>query len=153
MLRLGRFAFALVAAFMVGTAAAADMVVKKSAFDVKTTLDRMESALKEKGITIVARWDHAAAAEKADMKLRPTEVLIFGNPQLGTPLMQSNQKVGVALPLKVLAWQDEKGQTWLGYVAPQTLAKRYNIRDQKAVIEKMSKALQQFTDHATKATP
>lgn len=153
MLRLGRLAFALVAAFMAGTATAVDRVVKKSAFDVKTTLDRMESALKEKGVTVVARWDHVAAAQKADMKLRPTEVLIFGNPQLGTPLMQSNQKVGVALPLKVLAWQDEKGQTWCGYVPPKTLAKRYDIRDQNEVIEKMSKALQQFTDRATKATP
>ena len=68
------------------------MITKKSSHSVAVTMDRLEAALKEKEIGVVARVDHAAAAKKADMALKPTQVLIFGNPKLGTPLMQSNPR-------------------------------------------------------------
>ena len=75
----------------------------------------------------MARIDHAAAAAAVGMELRPTEVLIFGNPQAGTPLMQAVQTIGIDLPLKSLVWQDEAGLTWLAYNDPQWLAQRHGL--------------------------
>jgi uncharacterized protein (DUF302 family) len=83
---------------------------------------RRAVAVKSRGISITAHIDHAAAV---GMELRPTEVLIFGNPRAGTPLMQAVQTVGIDLPLKVLVWQDEDGMTWLAYNDPQWLAHRH----------------------------
>ena len=125
------------------------IVTKKSANSVAVTIDRLEAALKKKGITIAARWNHAAAAKKAGMTLRPTELLIFGNPKLGTPLMQSNQQVGLELPMKVLAYEDDKGQVWVIYSAPTALAATFGIKDRDDVIKKMTGALDKLTDKAT----
>jgi uncharacterized protein (DUF302 family) len=86
-----------------------------SARPVAELLDRLESALAAKGITVFARIDHAAGAASAGMKLRPTSVLIFGNPMAGTPLMQAEQLLGLDLPLRILAWQDAEGRSWLTY--------------------------------------
>jgi len=91
------------------------------------TIDRLEAALKSKGVTIFARIDHAAGAKAAGMQLRPTQLLIFGNPKAGTPLMQANQLIGIALPLKALAWQDAAGRMWLSYIDPEWLAARYAL--------------------------
>jgi len=125
-----------------------DMILKKSSHSAKVTLDRLEAALKEKGITVVARWDHAGAAKQAGMPLRPMEVLIFGNPKLGAPLMQSNPRAAVDLPLKVLAWEDDRGQVWVGYTKADTLAARYDIRNQGEVVEKMAGVLESLTNQA-----
>lgn len=103
----------------------------------------------EKGIALVARVDHAAAAAKADMKLRPTQALIFSNPKLGTPLMQSNPRIGLDLPLKVLAWEDAAGKVWVGYTRPSDLAARHAIADRAAVVQKMGEILDQLTTRAT----
>jgi uncharacterized protein (DUF302 family) len=126
------------------------MITKKSSHSVKVTLDRLEAALKEKGITVAVRWDHAGAAKGVGMPLRPMEVLIFGNPKLGTPLMQSNPRAGVDLPLKVLAWEDDKGQVWIGYTKPDALAARYDIHNQGEVIKKITGALDGLTNQAIK---
>jgi uncharacterized protein (DUF302 family) len=126
------------------------LITKTSAHSVEQTLDRLEKALKEKGIVVFARIDHAAGAKKVGAHLRPTELLIFGNPKLGTPLMQSNQTMGIDLPLKVLAWEDENGQVWLTYYAPAFLADRHGITDRADVLTQMSGALQKLTDVATK---
>lgn len=143
---------ALLAIIMLAPAAFAGMglVTKKSAHSVTQTLDRLEGALKDKGIVVFARIDHAAGAKKAGLHLRPTELLIFGNPKLGTPLMQSTQTIGIDLPLKVLAWEDENGQVWLTYNAPAFLANRHGITDRAQVLKKMTGALQKLTDVATK---
>jgi uncharacterized protein (DUF302 family) len=130
--------------------AGSTMTTKKSSHSVKVTLDRLEAGLKEKGITVAARWDHAGAAKGVGMPLRPMEVLIFGNPKLGTPLMQSNPRAGVDLPLKVLAWEDDKGQVWVGYTKPDALAARYKIHDQGEVIKKITGALDGLTNQAIK---
>src|SRR5271163_5331261 len=98
-----------------------------SSFGPKETVDRLAAAITTRGISIVARIDHAAAAAAIGMELRPTEVLIFGNPRAGTPLMQSVQTVGIDLPLKALVWQDEGGTTWLAYTDPQWLAQRHGV--------------------------
>lgn len=125
------------------------LISKKSQHSVSDTIDRLETALKEKGISIVARWSHDAAADKAGLTLRPTELLIFGNPKLGTPLMTSNQTAGIDLPLKALAWEDANGQVWLSYNDPEYIADRHDIEDRDEVVKKMTGALNKFTDAAT----
>ena len=125
------------------------MIKKQSNFDVKTTLDRLENIAQEKGATIIARVNHANAAAKNGMHLRPTEVLFFGNPKLGTPLMQSNQLAAIDLPMKVLGWEDEQGKTWLAYNSPKMTFEDYNIRDQDAKIEQLVNVLDYFTEIAT----
>lgn len=126
------------------------VVAIKSAHGVAETLDRLENAVTEKGMTVFARIDHAKGAAKVDKQLRPTELLIFGNPRVGTLLMQSNQNAGLDLPLKALAWQDGNGDVWLVYNEPGYLATRHQITDRDAVIEKMRKAMKAFSALATK---
>ncbi len=123
---------------------------KKSAFDVGTTLDRLVTLLNEKGIKPVARVDHAAAAKAVGMELRPTQVLFFGNPKLGTPLMQGDQIAGLDLPMRVLAWEAEDGSTWLGYHSPSSIADSLNLRNVTDEIDLMTTALDMLTENATK---
>jgi uncharacterized protein (DUF302 family) len=103
------------------------LVTIASKYSVKETLDRLEANLKAKDITVFARIDHAAGAASVAMPLRPTELLIFGNPKAGTPLMQSSQTIGIDLPLKILAWQDAAGKVWLTYNDPDWLARRHRV--------------------------
>ncbi len=125
------------------------LITLPSHYSVKVTLDRLEKVLKEKGMTIFARVDHSAGAKRVGLVLRPTQLLIFGNPKLGTLLMQSNQTVGIDLPLKALAWQDAKGRVWLSYNNPAYIAKRHHVTDRGAIIKKMQGALRMFTHVAT----
>jgi uncharacterized protein (DUF302 family) len=101
------------------------LVICRSDFGPKETMDRLAMSVADHGISILARIDHASAAAKVGMDLRPTEVLIFGNPRAGTPLMQSVQTIGIDLPLRALVWTDEADQTWLAYNDPNWLAKRH----------------------------
>ena len=98
-----------------------------SNYRTKNTMDRLEAEIKARGMTVFARVDHAAGAAEVALSLRPTELLIFGNARGGTPLMQSNQTVGIDLPLKALVWQDASGKTWLSYNDPSWLAKRHGL--------------------------
>jgi uncharacterized protein (DUF302 family) len=93
----------------------------------KQTMDRLETEIKAKGLTVFARIDHAAGAAQAGLPLRPTEVVIFGNARGGTPLMQASQTAGIDLPLKCLVWQDEAGKTWLSYNDPAWVAHRHGL--------------------------
>lgn len=126
------------------------LIVKKSDFSVKVTLDRLEKVLKKKGITIVTRWSHDAGAKKAGIPLRPTELLIFGNPKLGSHMFTSNQTAGIDLPMKALVWKDAKGQVWLAYNDPQYVANRHGISNRPKIVKKMTGALKKLTDKATK---
>ena len=101
------------------------LTICPSGFGPKETMDRLVAAVTGRGMAILARIDHAAAAAKVGMDLRPTEVVLFGNPRGGTPLMQAVQTMGIDLPLKALVWQDEAGKTWLGYNDPNWLARRH----------------------------
>jgi uncharacterized protein (DUF302 family) len=104
-----------------------------SSYGPKDTMNRLEAAVKAKGMTVFARIDHAAGATAVGLSLRPTEVLIFGNAKAGTPLMQSVQTIGLDLPLKALVWQDISGMTWLSYNDPAWLAKRHGLSGEAAV--------------------
>ena len=121
----------------------------KSSHDVKTTVDRLDNILREKGMTVFIRINHAEGAQKVGKKLRPTELVIFGNPKVGTPLMQCGQSVGIDLPQKALIWQDKAGQVWLSYNDPKYLASRHSIKECGEVIKKIQKALGNFARMAT----
>jgi uncharacterized protein (DUF302 family) len=125
------------------------MINKKSQFSVKATLDRLENVLRKKGITIVTRWSHDAGAKKAGIELRPTELLIFGNPKMGSHFFTSQQTAGIDLPMKALAWKDKAGQVWLTYNDPQYIADRHGIADRPAIVKKMTGALNNLTNVAT----
>jgi uncharacterized protein (DUF302 family) len=127
--------------------AADGLIALKSSFSAKDTMTRMEDVVKQRGLTVFARIDHAAGAAKIGKTLRPTEVLIFGNPQGGTPLMECAQSAGIDLPLKALVWEDSTGQVWVGYNDPAYLAKRHEA-GQCSVVENMSKALGGIVDAA-----
>lgn len=124
------------------------LIVKPSPYSVASTIDRLEDALKKKGITIVTRWNHAAKAKDVDIPLRDTELLLFGNPKLGSHMFTSKQTAGIDLPMKALAWKDEKGQVWLGYNDPQYIADRHGIDNRAEVIAKMQGALDKMSDAA-----
>jgi uncharacterized protein (DUF302 family) len=126
------------------------LITKKSQFDVNDTLDRLETILNEKGIKPVARVDHAAAAKAVDMELRPTQVLFFGNPKLGTQLMQSDQLAGLELPMRILAWEAEDGSTWLGYHSPQTIVDSLNLQNVSDATNMMITAIDTLTEIAVK---
>jgi uncharacterized protein (DUF302 family) len=96
-----------------------------SAFGPKDTMDRLEAAVRAKGMTVFARIDHAAGAAEVGLSLRPTELLIFGNARAGTPLMLAKQTIGIDLPLKALVWQDASGKTWLSYNDPPWMVSRH----------------------------
>ncbi|MEZ5788127.1 MAG: DUF302 domain-containing protein [Xanthobacteraceae bacterium] len=144
-----RFFAAAVLLFAFSQSALADkLVTTESQHSVKETLDRLTATLDRRGIKPVARVDHAAGAKAVGMDLPPTELLIFGNPKLGTPLMQSNPEIAVDLPMKVLAWQDKDGKVWVAYTAPDALKTRYGITDRDEVFAAMSAALQGLTKAA-----
>ena len=128
-----------------GVAKVQGMITIKSANSVKVTLDKLEAVLKKKGITIVTRWSHDAGAKKVGIKLRSTELLIFGNPKLGSHFFTSEQTAGIDLPLKALAWQGTNGQVWLSYNDPAYIAARHNIKDRAKIVAKMTGALKKLT--------
>ena len=116
------------------------VIAIKSPFGAKETMNRLEEHVKQRGLIVFARVDHAAGAAKTGKTLRSTEVLIFGNPQGGTPFMECAQSVGIDLPLKALVWEDAQGQVWLGYNDPAFLANRHGVAQCPAV-GNLSKAL------------
>ncbi|OGA98482.1 MAG: hypothetical protein A3E25_16980 [Burkholderiales bacterium RIFCSPHIGHO2_12_FULL_69_20] len=107
--------------------AADGLIAVKSPHSAQSTMNRLEAIVKERGLTVFARIDHAGGAAKIGKTLRPTELLIFGNPQGGTPFIECAQTVGIDLPLKALVWEDAAAQVWLGYNDTAYLAKRHEV--------------------------
>lgn len=145
-----RTLIALAAPFLaVATAAgAADgLVALESPHEPGETMDRFESIVEEQGLNVFARIDHAEGAARVGLELRPTELLIFGNPRGGTPFMQCAQSVGIDLPLKALVWEDADGQTWLGYNDPAWIAERHGAGDCPPV-SKIGEALERMSGAA-----
>ena len=132
--------------------AAQGLTTIRSSFGPQDTMNRLEAAVKARGMTVFARIDHAAGATAAGLSLRPTEVLIFGNAKGGTPLMQSVQTIGIDLPLKALVWQDASGDTWLSYNDLAWLAKRHGLSGETdAAVNMMTVALDAVATTATSA--
>ena len=105
------------------------VIEKKSVSSVAETLDKLETLVESKGMKIFARINHAAEASAVGLEMRPTEVLIFGDPKTGTPLMNSCPLLAIDLPLKALSWEDENGQVWLAYNSPVYLQKRHGLAE------------------------
>ena len=141
------FCFLLFSSFF---ASASDgMISSASQFSVDETVTRFETILKEKGLTLFAKIDHAANAANIDVAMSPTVLIIFGNPKVGTPLMQCAQQAAIDLPQKVLIWQNEKGEVWLSYNDPQYLKNRHAITGCDPVIGKITKVLNMLSESAT----
>lgn len=113
------------------------------------TSERLVKALQAKGMTVFARIDHAAGAQSVGQTLRATEVVVFGNPKVGTLLMQCSQSTAIDLPQKALIWEDQDGQVWLSYNHPQYLAKRHHIENCGEILVKIEQALSNFAQAAT----
>ena len=112
------------------TAADNGIISKPSGVSVLETLDRLESVVKAKGLTVFARIDHSAEAERVGLKLPPMQLLIFGNPKTGTAMMNSSPSIGIDLPLKALAWEDRNGKVWLSYNSPDYLQHRHELKEE-----------------------
>ena len=126
------------------------LVTLTSTHDFATTLARLTSALESKGITVFARVDHAAGAAKVGLPLRPTTLVLFGNPAAGTPLMQAAQTSGIDLPLKALVWQDEAGAVHLTYNDPAWIASRHALgADLAPAVTALATGLAALAHHAT----
>jgi uncharacterized protein (DUF302 family) len=143
-------AIALIWLWGVHAMGADGLITIKSAFGPEETMQRLEAEVRAKGMTVFAHVDHAAGAAAVGLRLRPTDLLIFGNAKGGTPLMQSAQAIGIDLPLKALVWQDESGATWLSYNDPVWLAHRQGVGEEaKPIVNALTAALNAL---ATKAT-
>ena len=147
---LKSLAAALFCCLATSAMAAEGLVVKPSNYSVAETIDRLAAALESKGLTIFARIDHQAGAAGADLELPPTQVLIFGNPKLGTPLMSAAPTTAIDLPQKALAYEDGSGKVYLAYNDIGYLQARHGIEGRDEVIAKIRGALGNFTDAATK---
>ena len=140
----------VIGCFLATSAIAADgLVIKPSNYSVEETIDRLAAALEDKGLTVFARIDHQAGAAGADLELSPTQVLIFGNPKLGTPLMSAALTTAIDLPQKALAYEGEDGKVYLAYNDVGYLQARHGIEGRDEVLGKIRGALGKFTDAAT----
>jgi uncharacterized protein (DUF302 family) len=126
----------------------AGLTITESPHPPKETMDRLADAVAKRGIEIFARIDHAGAAQKVGLSLRPTEVLIFGNPLAGTPLMLKAQTMGIDLPLKALVWQDDAGKTWVGSNDPVWIAARHGLTGMDKVLAALANVLSAVTKDA-----
>ena len=125
------------------------LITVESHYSAKETADRFESIIKDKGFTVFARIDHQKNAAGVNLTLKPTEVIIFGNPNIGTQLMQCNQLVAIDLPQKVLVSEDADNKVWLSYNNPQYIKQRHSITGCDEVINKISGALNTLSIAAT----
>src|SRR5437764_15464841 len=119
-----------------------------SSLGPKETMNRVVAEIRATGMNVFARIDHAAGAAEVGLKLRPTELILFGNALGGTPLMQSVQTVGIDLPLKVLVWQDAEAKTWISYNEPRWIVHRHGIANAEPIVTKMADQLRAITNAA-----
>jgi len=124
------------------------LISKSSRYSAPETMDRLVAVLQSKGMTVFARIDHAAEAEKAGLKMRPSQLLIFGNPKGGTPLMVAAPTVAIDLPLKALVWEDAGGKVWLVYNSPSYLKERHGIEGKDEALKAVAGALDAMTGKA-----
>ncbi len=119
-----------------------------SNYSARETMERLLAALPARNMTVFARVDHAANAVAAGMPLRPTDLVMFGNPKGGTVLMQDQQRAGIDLPLKALVWEDADGKVWVSYNDPAWIARRHSLGN-TAAVQAMNTALKAIAHEAT----
>ncbi len=130
--------------------AMAEILRTQSARPVAQTVDRLVKAISARDLRIFARIDHGAGAKKAGMKLRPMVLVLFGNPKIGTPLLQASPTMGLDLPLKILVWEDKQGRVWVGYTPPRSMARQRGIPPDHPTIKRIEIALGMFAAKAAK---
>ncbi len=150
-MRIVQLIWVLVFVFSQNAFAEGLLITVESKYGVKESADRLVTALEDKGIKVAARIDHAAGAKAAGLDMPPTEVVMFGNPKLGTRLMLVNPEIAIELPMKIVIWQDKGGKVQLGYVNPSSLEQRYAISDKDEVFNAMSSALADLSKTAAGA--
>ena len=126
-----------------------DLGTLPSAHGATETVERLKVLLAQKGIEVFAHIDHAAGARKVGLPLRPTQVLLFGNPQAGTPLMQGRQTIGLDLPLRALVWEDGEGKVWLSYRRVEDLARRHHVTGHDETVKALDEGLAGLARAAT----
>lgn len=134
---------------MSATASVADLIEKPSPHSVQDTMDRLQTAVEGAGARVAARIDHAAAASSVGIDLAPNQVLIFGNPNIGSPIFAENPAAGLDLPIRVVVYQDDAGQTIVAYHDPTSLAESFGLSPDMKPFEMMGGALTGLTDAAT----
>ena len=146
-----RILITLISTFIISSPvfAVEGMIDIESNFTVKETATRLEKVLNKKGMTIFARISHSEGAKNAGIDLAETEVIIFGNPKAGSPLMKCQQTVAIDLPQKALIWEDLNGKVWLSYNTTSYLQKRHNIKGCKEPLKKVAQALAGIAKAAT----
>lgn len=142
-----KFFFSIILLCMLCSSAQANenYISKKSPYSVAKSIDRLEKVLESKEIAIFARIDHGAGARKVGKLLHLNQLLIFGNPKLGSPLIKEAHMMGLELPMKILAWEDNRDQVWISYLKPTVLQQRYDLNNQ-SIIKKMADALDAITN-------
>ena len=123
------------------------VVVKRSATGYAATVTALIDAIERRGLTVFARIDHAAGAREVGLELADEQVVVFGSARAGTPLMQSDPRIGVELPLRMLVWSDGEGAL-VGYVDPRELLDRYDVAERESMLEQMAALLAGLTDDA-----
>ena len=123
-----------------------DLVTRQSPHSLAVTLDRLESAARLAGATIIGRIDHQASAVAVGMSLHPATVLVFGNAKAGTPLLQQEPTIALDLPLRVLGWQDDDGRVWLTYRDPIAIARDHGLSADDARVVTLSAGLRAMVD-------
>ena len=144
------FASLLVFLMSIPVMAAEGMINVQSDYSVKETVERLENILKEKGMTIFTLVKHSEGAANIGIEMTDTELIIFGNPKVGSPLMKCQQTVAIDLPQKALIWADKQGKVWISYNDPRYLEKRHNISGCEEILVKIEKALSGITNTALK---
>jgi uncharacterized protein (DUF302 family) len=123
------------------------VIVKRSAWGYRETVGRLSEAIERRGLRVFAQIDHAAAARESGLNLADEEVVVFGNPRAGTPLMQSDPRIGIELPLRILVWADAEG-VLLGYRDPRELAAGYDVAQHESTLEQMATLLAELSGEA-----
>lgn len=125
-----------------------DLLVSRSGSDYVATVERLMEGIQRRGLRVFARFDHAAAARESGMELADEQVVVFGDPRAGTPLMRSDPRIGLELPLRVLVWRGTEG-VLVGYSDPRDLGSRYDVAEHGDTLERMSKLLSELVAEAT----
>jgi uncharacterized protein (DUF302 family) len=121
--------------------------MKRSASSHSETVGSLLTAIERRGLTVFARIDHAAAAREAGLELAEEEVVLFGSPRAGTPLMLSDRRIGIELPLRILVWRDG-AEVLLAYSDPRDLSDEYDVAEQRSTLEQMAKLLEELASEA-----
>ncbi len=140
----------ILAVFSTAAVADYDVIKKASHYSVPQTMDRLESMVTAKGLRVFARIDHESNAAAANMTMNPAQLLIFGNPKMGTSIMKADPAAGLDLPLRVLVYRDDQGRVWLAYHDPKGMKDAYDVGKVEA-ISKASAAMDKITTAVTAA--